>query len=71
VIMGPPGMPAEISDELNLHFNALFRDPRVQERFKLIGVDPGGGSRRELADMLARETTTWTRVAEENNIEKE
>ena len=71
VIMGPPGMPSDISEELNLHFNALFRDPRVQERFKLIGVDPGGGSRRELADMLARETKTWTRVAEENNIEKE
>ena len=71
VIMGPPGLPAEISEELNLHFNALFRDHKVQERFKLIGVDPGGGSRRELADMLARETRTWTRVAEENNIEKE
>ncbi len=71
VIVGPPGMPSEISEKLNAHFNALFQDSKVQERFKLIGVDPGGGSTKELADMLARETKTWTRVAEENNIEKE
>lgn len=71
VIVGPPDMPSSIAEKLNGYFNAVFRDAKVQERYKLIGVDPGGGSLIELTNMLARETATWTRVAAQNNIEKE
>ena len=71
VIVGPPGMAGDVSEKLNGHFTAAFADAKARERFKLIGVDPGGGSIKDLADMLARETATWTRVARENNIEKE
>lgn len=71
VIAGPPGMPTPVAEKLNEIFSAILGEQKVRERFTQLAVDPGGGSTKELADMLARETRTWTRVAQENNIEKE
>jgi tripartite-type tricarboxylate transporter receptor subunit TctC len=71
VIVGPPDMPAPVADKLNGIFSAILDEQKLRERFAQLAVDPGAGSRNELADMLARETATWTRVAQDNNIEKE
>ena len=70
VIVGPPGIPAPVAQKLNAAFAASLEEPRVRERFAQMGVEPGGGSREDLAQMLTRETATWTRVARDNNIEK-
>ncbi len=71
VLMGPPDMPAAIADKLNAAFADILKEPKVRERFAQLAVEPGGGSRQELAAMLERETKTWTRVAQENRIEKQ
>jgi len=71
VIMGPPDMPSAVADRLNATFVDILKEPKVRERFAQMAVDPGGGSRQDLAAMLARETKTWTRVAQDNKIEKQ
>lgn len=71
VIVGPPAMPPAVAEKLNATFASILDEPKIRERFAQLAVDPGGGSISELATMLARETKTWTRVAQENNIEKQ
>ena len=62
---------APIADWLNKALNETLEAPVARERFKALGVDPGGGSRAELASFLDREFRTWEKVARENNIEKQ
>lgn len=71
VLVGPPDMPAAISNTLNRMINTIYEDPIVVDKFKKLGLEVGGGTPADVAAMLKREAATWERVARENNIEKE
>ncbi len=70
-LLAPPDTPASVADWLNEATTGLLRLPVVRDRFRTLGVDPGGVPRRELALFLDRERATWERVARANNIEKQ
>lgn len=71
VLVGPPNMPADIVEIINGAVNQAYKNPVVRERFKALGLEATGGTPGEVAQMLARETATWERVARESNLKKD
>jgi tripartite-type tricarboxylate transporter receptor subunit TctC len=70
-IMAPAGTPKEIIDRLAAASAKAARSPDVAERLQRDGVDPVGGTPRELAALIARELPQWRDLAKAANIKLE
>lgn len=68
-LLAPKGTPTPILDQVNKELNAVLADPAVRKRLADMGASPLGGSRQELADHMARETTKWGQVVREAAIQ--
>jgi tripartite-type tricarboxylate transporter receptor subunit TctC len=70
-MFAPIGTPARIVEKLNQHLDAALRMPDVRERLLKLGVEPGGGSPRELAAFVAAQLRMWNKVIEDAKIARE
>jgi tripartite-type tricarboxylate transporter receptor subunit TctC len=46
-------------------------EPAMKERFHSMGFNPVGSSPREYAELLRRETATWSRLLKTTNLTRE
>ena len=63
-LIGPAGLPPAILDKLNAAVNRAIRSPGFLERFSKIGDEPAGGTPKDFADTIAKDTAKWKDVVE-------
>ncbi|KQP44279.1 ABC transporter substrate-binding protein [Pseudorhodoferax sp. Leaf274] len=67
-LFGPKGLPADIVQQLNGHFNEILKMPDVLDRMKTLGTLPVGGAPAQLAKTNAADLERFTRIVKELNI---
>lgn len=55
-VLAPAGTPAAIVTRLNKEVNAILKEPDVKERLAALGVEPGGGSSADFAQLIQADT---------------
>ena len=61
-LFAPAGVPRDILRTLNAEMYAVLRSPEVLERFKGLGLEPGGGTAEQLSELVRVEYAKWGRV---------
>jgi tripartite-type tricarboxylate transporter receptor subunit TctC len=64
----PPKTPQAIVNKLNAAINEVLKMPEVQEHFKKLNLEPGGGSPEDMAKLVKSDTDRWGAVIREANI---
>jgi tripartite-type tricarboxylate transporter receptor subunit TctC len=67
-VFAPKGLPAEIVQQLNGHFNEILKMPDVLERMKTLGTLPLGGPADTLAKTNAADLQRFSRIVKDLNI---
>jgi tripartite-type tricarboxylate transporter receptor subunit TctC len=70
-INAPAGTPAPVVDTLSRAVAKVMAEPAMKERFHSMGFNPVGSSPREYAELLRRETATWSRLLKTTNLSRE
>jgi tripartite-type tricarboxylate transporter receptor subunit TctC len=68
-IAAPKGTPASVVQRLETELNAMIKVDDVKQRLATMGLVPVGGSPKEFADHVIRETKIWKAVAASAKIE--
>ena len=63
-LVGPAGLPQPIVEKLNAAVNRAIRSEGFKTRFAAIGDEPAGGTPKDLADTIARDSAKWKSVVE-------
>ncbi len=61
-LIGPAGLPPAVLEKLNAAVNRAIRAPGFIERFSKIGDEPAGGTPKDFADVIAKDTAKWKDV---------
>ncbi|MBX9846204.1 MAG: tripartite tricarboxylate transporter substrate binding protein [Xanthobacteraceae bacterium] len=67
-ISAPPKTPAPIVAKLNAAVNDVLKMPEVQEQYKKMGLQAGGGTPQDMAKIVKGDTARWGEVIKEANI---
>lgn len=67
-LVAPRGTHQTVIDVLSREMKAALAKPDVQERLMKIGMVPIGGSPKELAEQIGRESEVWRNVIKSANI---
>jgi len=67
-ISGPGKLPATIADKMNRDLQTVLAMAEVREKFDTFGVEDGGGSREQFAELVRSEIVKWAKVAKEANV---
>jgi tripartite-type tricarboxylate transporter receptor subunit TctC len=67
-LTAPPKTPAPIVAKLNAAVNDVLKLPEVQEQYRTLGLQPGGGSPQDLAKVIKDDTARWGEVIKEAKI---
>lgn len=70
-LLAPAGTPKPIVDRLQREVSAMLRQPEVRKTFEQRGVDAGGGSSEEFAQLINNEIANWRLVAAKLNMKPE
>jgi tripartite-type tricarboxylate transporter receptor subunit TctC len=63
-LVGPAGLSKDILEKLNAAVNRAIRSDGFKTRFSAIGDEPAGGTTRDFADTIARDSEKWKGVVE-------
>ena len=58
-VIAPAGVPRAIVDKLNAAINRAIKSQAFQEKFAVIGDEPGGGTPEEFAAMIKMDSAKW------------
>jgi tripartite-type tricarboxylate transporter receptor subunit TctC len=67
-MLAPAGTPEPISKKLEAELMKIARLPDVTKRIKESSSVPVGGTGRDFADAIARETPVWASIIKKHNI---
>jgi tripartite-type tricarboxylate transporter receptor subunit TctC len=67
-ITAPPKTPAPIIARLNTALNDALKLPEMQEQYKRLGLQPGGGTPQHLGDLIKADTKRWGDVIRDAKI---
>ena len=67
-ISAPPKTPAAIVARLNKAVNDVMKMPEVQEQYRKMGLQLGGGTPQDMAKIVKDDTARWGEVIKEANI---
>jgi tripartite-type tricarboxylate transporter receptor subunit TctC len=67
-ISGPGKLPAPIAQKMNADIQAALALPDLREKFDAFGVEDGGGTPDQFAQLVRAETVKWAKVAKEANV---
>ncbi|MFD0667400.1 Bug family tripartite tricarboxylate transporter substrate binding protein [Ramlibacter sp. MAHUQ-53] len=67
-VMGPAGLPREITQKLNTEIAAILKMPDVAEKIASQGGEILGGSPEDFARFLATDTVAWAKLVKEANV---
>lgn len=65
-IVGPPGIPADITTKLNADIAATLRQPDVKERLAKIGLEVVASTPAELTAVLQRDEPKWGKAVRDS-----
>jgi tripartite-type tricarboxylate transporter receptor subunit TctC len=68
MLMGPPGLPAQISDRLAAAVNKALQDPALRPRIREAGFIPGGGGSADAAALLRSDAERYAALIRSANI---
>ena len=67
-ISAPPKTPPAIITKLNTAVNHMMQTPELQEQYKKMGLQPGGGTPQDMAKIVKEDTARWGEVIKEAKI---
>lgn len=67
-LSGPGKLPAAIAQKMNRDVQAVLALPDVREKFDAFGVQDGGGTPQQFAELQRAEIAKWAKVAKEANV---
>jgi tripartite-type tricarboxylate transporter receptor subunit TctC len=67
-VFGPPDLPQEIRDRLSRGIVEIVRQPKFQEKFLNLGLEPVGTDAATFTQLYYAEVTRWKKVAIERGI---
>lgn len=67
-MVGPAGMPREITDKLQKEVASIIAVPAIAEKLIQLGADPVGDSPDSFAAYIKTETEKWAKVVKAGNI---
>lgn len=67
-VMGPAGLPREITTRLNTEIAAILKMPEVAEKIASQGGEIHGGSADDFTRFLAADTAAWAKLVKEANV---
>jgi tripartite-type tricarboxylate transporter receptor subunit TctC len=67
-IVGPAGMPRDVTMKINTEIGRMLTTPEVRERLLREGAEPVGGTPESFAAFLAQDQAKWARVIKVANI---
>ncbi len=70
-VMGPAGLPREITQKLNTEIGAILKLPDVAEKIASQGGEIVAGPADEFASFLGNDVANWARLVKEANIRLE
>lgn len=70
-LVGPAGLPPAIVEKLNVAVNKAIRSPGFTTRFEAIGDEAAGGTPKDLADTIAKDSAKWKGVVERAKVKFE
>ena len=70
-VLGPAGLPREITQKLNAEIGAILRQPDVVEKIASQGGEIVAGPPEQFASFLAADTAAWGRLVKEAGIRLE
>jgi len=65
-LMGPPGIPADVTAKLNQEIAATLREPETQERLAKIGLVVVASSPAGLTEVLQRDVPKWGKAVKDS-----
>ena len=70
-IGAPAGVSAEVTRLLSTEINRSLAAPDLQEKFRVLGIDPNGTTPEEMWDRMARDARKWREVIEKAGIPRQ
>ena len=70
-LAGPAGMPHDVIDLLNREVNAALRDPELQRKARLFGLDARGTTPEEMDQRMRTDIAKWAEVIEKAGLQKQ
>jgi tripartite-type tricarboxylate transporter receptor subunit TctC len=67
-VMAPAKTPRTIIDKLHAEITAVLKEPELQERFGLLGIEPVGNTPEEFATQIKADLARWQQVVERARI---
>jgi tripartite-type tricarboxylate transporter receptor subunit TctC len=67
-LSGPGKLPAAVAQKMNRDVQAVLALPDVREKFDAFGVQDGGGTPQQFAELQRAEIAKWAKVAKEANV---
>lgn len=70
-LMAPAGTPREIVEQLSRQTGEVLADPGLKGKLATLGMDVGGGTPRQLAETIQKETARWSALIKQRGISVE
>ena len=70
-LLGPPGMPSDITNKLNAEMLRIMASPDIRERALKGGNEIVANSPEQFSKDMAKEVEFWTRIIKEKNIKED
>jgi tripartite-type tricarboxylate transporter receptor subunit TctC len=70
-LAGPAGMPRDVIDLLNREVNVALRDPELQRKARLFGLDARGTTPEEMDQRMRTDIAKWAEVIEKAGLQKQ
>jgi putative tricarboxylic transport membrane protein len=70
-LAGPAGMPRDVIDLLNREVNTALRDPELQRKARLFGLDARGTTVEEMDQRMRSDIAKWAEVIEKAGLQKQ
>ena len=70
-VLGPAGLPADVTRRVHEEIEALLRSPDVIDRFDRVGAEPAGGTPERFGRTIRAEYESWQAVIRRANIKPE
>lgn len=70
-LMAPAGTQREVIEQLSRQTGEVLADPGLKSKLATLGMDVGGGTPRQLAETIQKETARWAAVIKQRGISVE
>ncbi len=70
-VLAPAGTPKPIVAKLNAEINKMLKEPATKERLAPIGIEPGGSTPEQFAEVIRNDLVKYAKIAKDAGIKPE